>query len=401
MSSISFTPSSEVVEILNALLTMFERREGQRAIRFYVNAQTLPNYFNQTDPAPRQVANEQLKKLEAAEMIRLAWVRGETNHLLESVTLTSSHADAAFALVKRTPLASHRARLTEILLGERFRFGDWRLRALQHTLTQLKEEKSPTPFSLSDEEFNRDLLTALTKIDDVREETPYRVFSARLFNDSKRFEEVMNAIATLGRRHNDDWRELENHEVLRELNLVANPTHLYLHGAWELVDELGQVMSLNEFQPSVGIPSAQAAKLRQVRVAASPVIGVENPTSFYELIRHDPNVIAICLWGNPSPACRHLLQCIDAEVRVWADMDYGGFNILAQIREQVNARAQPYLMDVATFEAHSKWAKPITTGDAKNLERLLHRPSLEDMREVIKHLLQRGLKLEQEAILLR
>jgi len=136
--------------------------------------------------------------------------------------------------------------------------------------------------------------------------------------------------------------------------------------------------------------------------AAGAVVCVENPTAFYALIRHDPAVTALCLWGNPSPAGRHVLGQLPPEVRlrVWADLDYGGFNILAQLREQVSAQVEPHRMDIETFEAHRAWARPLAEGDVKNLQRLLRRASLADARPVIEHLLRRGLKLEQEAIVL-
>jgi hypothetical protein len=410
---INFTPSADVAAILNDLLDAFERRPPSsrahtptlpytpRAIRCNLNSLPLPGYHSQTDPAPRQIANEQLASLERAGLVKLAWLPGEAGHLLESVTLVPENADTLFALLNRMPLSVHRARLVELLLGERFRFSDWRLRAIQYGLDQLREEKSPAPFSLTDEDFNRDLLTALATLDGAREETPYRVFSVRVFNDSKRFEALMGAVATLARRNQPEWGELSNAEILRELNLVANPGHLYLHGAWQLVDDAGQAMSLGEFHPSVGIPAAQAARLRRVTVSTPNVICIENPTSFYELIRNTRYAItALCLWGNPSPACRHLLRCLPENValQVWADIDYGGLNILAQLREQVNAQAKPYLMDIETLESHATWARPLTPADVNNLTRLARRPSLADMRPLIAHMLERGLKLEQEAI---
>ncbi|MBI4771876.1 MAG: DUF2399 domain-containing protein [Chloroflexi bacterium] len=433
--ALNFVPTLDVSAILHALLDIFERRSlpspdgtarretrqragGVRSIRLPLDSLSLPAYHSQNDPAHRRTANEQLQALERAGAVKLAWLPGETGHLLASVSLVPDRAAALFALLKRTPQSARRARLTELLLGERFRFSDWRLRAIQHTLAQLKAEKSPAPFSLTaaGDEFNRDLLTALAALDDVREEIPYRVFSVRVFNDSKRFEEMKGALATLARRNVAEWKGLSNEEVLRELNLVANPGHLYLHGPWHLVDEAGQVMSLNEFQPSVGVPSAQAARLHRVTVDSSAVICVENPTSFYELIRapsaictpqsaicHQPRAAAICLWGNPSPACRHLLRCLPADtpLLVWADLDYGGLNILAQLREQVNARAAPFRMDVETLEAHAHYARPLTPADVKNLSRLTRRPSLADQRPLIAHMLARGLKLEQEAIALQ
>ncbi len=424
--NVSFIPSPDVAAILNDLLDAFERRpppspDGhpersevklkerqergaggvRRAIRCNLNSLSLPAYHSQLDPAPRQIANEQLAGLERAGLVKLTWLPGEARHLLESVTLVLENAEALFALLNRMPLSVHRARLVELLLGERFRFDDWRLRAIQYGLDQLRAEKSPAPFSLTDEDFNRDLLTALATLDGVSEETPYRVFSVRVFNDSKRFEALMSAVASLARYNQPEWRELSNAEILRELNLVANPGHLYLHGAWQLVDDAGQVMSLGEFQPSVGIPAAQAARLRRATVSTPNVICVENPTSFYELIRNTHFAItALCLWGNPSPACRHLLRCLPENValQVWADIDYGGLNILAQLREQVNAQSKPYLMDIETLESHAMWARPLTPADVNNLTRLARRPSLADMQPLIVHMLQRGLKLEQEAI---
>lgn len=371
-----------------------------RSIRCNLDSLPLPAYHSQSDPAPRQITNEQLQTLEDAGAVKLDWLPGETGHLLASATLIPEHADVVFALLKRTPQSARRARLTDLLLGERFRFNDWRLRAVQHALNQLKADKSPAPFSLTDNEFSHDLLTALDALDGVREETPYRVFSVRVFNDSKRFEAVMGAVVSLARRSQAEWRGMSNDEVLRELNLVANPGHLYLHGPWRLVDEAGQVMSLGEFHPSVGIPAAQVARLHRAAVDAPRVICVENPTTFYELIRQIPNAAAVCLWGNPSPACRHLLRCLpdDVALHVWADLDYGGLNILAQLRDQVNARAVPYRMDIETLEAHAAWARPLTPADVKNLSRLMRRPCLTDMRSLIAHMLQRGLKLEQEAV---
>lgn len=424
MSSPPFRPTAEVAAILNVLLDSFERRvavrrarageaargnagddPGSRVIRWRLEPGSAPDYFSQTDPAPRQAANEQWQQLERAGWVKLEWLPGEAGHLLSAVVLLRAQAEAVFSWLPREPQAARRARLADRLLGERFRFGGWRRRAIEHVLSQLKAEKSVAPFSLSDDDFNRDVLTALAELDQVREETPYRVFSVHVFNDSKRFELLMRAVISLARRGQPEWKVLTDTEVLRELNLVANPGHLYLHGAWILIDALGQRLPIEGFEPSVGLPAAQAAHLCQVAVAdaGSRVIAVENPTTFYELIRHQPDVAAICLWGNPSPACRHLLRQLPETTAlcVWADLDYGGFNILAQLREQVKAGAAPFHMDVDTFEAHARWARPLTPGDLKNLTRLLRRASLADVQPVITHLLERGLKLEQEAVVIR
>jgi hypothetical protein len=83
---------------------------------------------------------------------------------------------------------------------------------------------------------------------------------------------------------------------------------------------------------------------------------------------------------------------------VWADLDYGGLNILAQLRRLVHPRFMPYLMDENTLDTHVAWAKPLTPGDERGLARLTRHPHLADVQPVIKHMLARGFKLEQEAV---
>ncbi len=437
-----FIPSEDVAILLHTALDVYERRtsppqppspvqergesasslpvfrgekggggmRGVRSIKILLRDLPLPGYFSQLDPLPRLIANEQLQTLERAGLLRLKWETGETGHLLEGIFLPPENAAPIFSLLDRTPASDHRARLEDRIRGELFRFPDgWRRDALHHILQQLKHEKSPAPFLLNDPEFNQDLLAALAALEGVEPETPYRVFSVRVFNDSKRFEDLKSAVIRLACLGQPEWYDLESVEVLRELNLVPNPGYLYLSGPWEVVDEWGQMLSLGGFSPSVGLPAAQAARLQQVKIApAMQVLCIENATSFYEQIRNTPYEIRttalLLLWGNPSPACRHLLRTLTTTLpdtiplRVWADLDYGGFNILAQLREQVSPRFEPYRMDIEIFETHALLARPLTARDEQNLKRLTRHPALTDVRAVIEHLLKRGLKLEQEAI---
>jgi hypothetical protein len=142
-----------------------------------------------------------------------------------------------------------------------------------------------------------------------------------------------------------------------------------------------------------------------VRVSAARVVCVENLTSFYELVRHEgEGLAALCLWGNPSPASRHLLRRLAGELPagvpllLWADVDYGGLNILAQLRTQVSPRFAPYRMDCDTLDAHARWAHPLSAADGRRLARLKRHPHLADVAGLIDHMLRRGIKLEQEAV---
>ncbi len=361
MTSLPFVPTPDVAAILNALLDIYERhdptRPFTRAIHVRLDELDLPGYVSQLDPAPRQTANEQLQALVERGFVRLVWLPGETGHLLDIVTLLPERATELFPWLGRAPVAAQAAALRDLLLGERFRFAgaDWRRLAVDHTLAQLRAGKSPAPFTLADPSFNGDLLAALVALDTIREETPYRVFSVRTFNDSKAFEPLKAALATLARRHGPGWGDLTPEEALRELGLTANPTQVLLYGPWRLVGAGGQVMTLDGFYPAVGVPAVMAGRVHHVSLAASQterVVCVENLASFYELIRHEGDrLAALCLWGNPAPAVRHLLARLigtlpdSIPLQVWADLDYGGLSILAQLRKLVSPRFLPSRMD--------------------------------------------------------
>ncbi len=409
--TLPFIPTPDVAAILHHLLDVFERRDGapKQAVRAILEelGRDLPDYYSQTDPLPRVTANEQLAQLAQRGWVHLAWQPGQSGHLLEAVTLEPTRAESLYTLLKREPMADRRRRLRDLLLADRFRLDGWRKQAIQHTLDRLKANQSPAPFSLVDDDWNRDLLTALIALpaEEAKEEIPYRVFSVRVFNDSKLFDALKETVARLASRHQPAWRDLSSPEILRELGLVANPGHLYLYGPWQFVDDQGQVTSLTGFYPSVGIPAALAAHVQRVSLDTGRVVCVENLASFYEFVRREGRgLAALCLWGNPSPATRHLLRCLAqapsrrAQPLLWADIDYGGLNILAQLRQQVSTDFAPYRMDMATLDAYARWAHPLSAGDERNLSRLRHHPALTDMVPLIDHMLLQGLKLEQEAV---
>jgi hypothetical protein len=405
---ISFAPSPDITVVLNTLLDIFERRKNPstRFIKVSFTDVRLPSYFSQTEPEPRFAANEQLQILERAGLVKLVWVPGETGHLIDSVILKTEHATRIYELLNRSAITDQRSRLETLILADQFRFSrdDWRFRAMQRTLTQLRSGKSPAPFSLTDSSWNLDLLTVLSALPGLEADTPYRVFSVRTFNNSKRFDELKPAIVRLARLANPEWKLLLAEDILRELNLVANPNYIHMAGNWQLTIQSGEILSLGGFTPSVGFPAAQIETIQSVTIHTDSVVCIENLTSFHEFLRahatRNTFHATLCLMGNPSPSIRRLIQLIPetTPIHLWSDMDYGGFNILSQLRRYFRHQIHPYLMDIPTFEKHVHLSRPLTQMDVRNLKHLRNRPELVDIRSIIEHLIYRGLKLEQEGI---
>ena len=240
-------------------------------------------------------------------------------------------------------------------------------------------------------------------------ETPFRVFSVRVYNDSKRFEGIKNHFVMLARIGNTEWRRVPAEEILRELNLVANPSYIHFSGNWQFTAANGEILNLSGFTPSIGFPAAQTSALESVH--ANSVLCIENLTTFHQQVdrytgKHVENrtrstqQAIICTYGNPSPAVRRVLRLLPESVPIslWSDLDYGGFNILSQLRRTVNQQIQPFLMDIETLESNIPRARPLTASDRTNLKRLLLNANLRDVRPVVEHLLKRDLKLEQEGV---
>ena len=183
--TVSFVPTCDVAAIIHILLDVFERRGSapRQIVRVDLDdaAVTLPGYFSQTDPVPRTMANEQMDALEQHGLVRLTWQAGQRGHLLQAVALEPGRVERLYALVARESLDRRRERLRTLLLGDRARLDGWRKRAVDRCLDQLKTGKSPAPFSLDDDGWNRDLLAALLALPaNMPEmkvtEIPYRVF---------------------------------------------------------------------------------------------------------------------------------------------------------------------------------------------------------------------------------
>ena len=433
MVGITFSPSPDVLVVLNNLLDIYERRTSKngsyplaakqigRSIKVNLPDLSLPSYFSQIDPQARSIANEQFQTLERAGLVKLVWIPAETGHLLETVILKTEQATdkpvaerSLYQLLHRSAKTDQRSRLESLLLADKFRFtDDWRARAIHYILTNLRVGKSPAPFSLTDTDLNTDLLTVMEAVPALQSETAYRVFSVRTFNDSKRLESLKNQLVSLARLGNPEWKRIPADEVLRELNLVANPNYLHLAGNWQLTLASGELLNLGGCSPALGFPAAQTASLQSVEIRAEAVLCIENLTTFHEFIRHNgtyhpeaqwsersPAFASICTYGNPAPATRRILRLIPASTPIyhWSDLDYGGFNILSQLRRFVDERVQPYCMDIATLDANYERSCPLTVSDRSNLRKLLQRPELRDVRPVIEHLLKRGVRLEQEGV---
>jgi hypothetical protein len=78
----------------------------------------------------------------------------------------------------------------------------------------------------------------------------------------------------------------------------------------------------------------------------------------------------------------------------FGDIDAGGFLILEHLRRTTGIDIIPYNMDLDTLKKYEKMGKPLTENDRKRLGKLQEG----QFSEIVDYMLEKNVKLEQEAI---
>lgn len=391
--------------ILNALLDQAEQPDRERVVRVRLNAKHHAAYFSEREVAPRRETNQTLQKLAAAGFIQLHWRKWEENNWLDAVDLIAERVADLYAVIRRTPRSSQHNDVMR-LLEQQIPRANWYAAFLEWAQAQLAVGRSIAPLKLDDPRWNADLLRGLAALAELTAPTLERIFSVRVFGNSKRFGELENSVLRVVRQHDENAASYGDDDaaLLRTHLLDRVPEYVPLAGSLRLCQ--GQtLLDLELFYPSVALSAATLRMASIAECAATRVITVENSTSFSELaVRRAPSDLIIYTGGFASPTVINLLrQLRTAQPQIlllhWGDLDAGGLRILAHLRREVGA-IEPLAMDVATFEQHRAHTQPLTVNDRRALEQLRTVPELTDCGALIDHLLATGLKLEQEAVAL-
>ena len=281
---------------------------------------------------------------------------------------------------------------------------EWLISYYDNLLGKLDAGKLPQ--NAEDEE----LFCCLNAIADLKQDVWKRVFSARIFRNSKHFENFcQNRVLTILRNYSPLCREgMEDVEILAEHRIMTYSQTLEWKGAViyrilrtdgteeSRVDTSGQLWGtmLNAQTLSHALPVA-AERVREV-------ITIENKAN-YEAMEFAPSKLYIYAHGFFSPKERiflnELRQILPVGVcyRHWGDMDYGGIRIFQFIRQHVFPEAMPLHMDRKTYAAALQRGAGIALEEEKRkkLEQM-DAGALEELKACI---LEKGMEIEQEMLM--
>lgn len=425
-------PNSYARKILNALLDRFETSSlyrdnvsGRRPF-FYIREKSLPEYFDDTTAQYKTDINETLMMLQEKGFLELFWHRFEEGNLLDKVALNYRQAEEIYRYLGRKPRAKKEKQLLELLkkyltkdreagpltgapVSNDGQGDSWFYIFLAEMISRLEKGVTLHPYLSPDNLQEADqLCRGLKELSKLEMEVPQRLFSVKVFGDSKTWGKLEKRAARIIKDFNPVIDVEDYREILAETGIIRNPQHIFLSGNLELKAEK-KIINLEEFWPDLGISTEMIKNLEVVDIPAGYVITIENLTPYYHYIKENSgNYLAIYLGGYHNALRRSLLiklwdfcrkNSTDLTFYHWGDIDMGGFRIFDHLRQKTGIPIQPLYMDLETLKRHEEKAQKITSSYGKNLKKLLNLPEYSPFSDVISYMLENEIKLEQEALL--
>ncbi|MBS3970370.1 MAG: DUF2220 domain-containing protein [Clostridia bacterium] len=404
--------------ILNSLLDKYEnslhyqgKAKINRKITFSISQKNLPWYYDGEQPHLKKAIHQIVDQLSSQGIVFYKWLPYEKGNLLDCVWLNLEKIELAYKAIERIP---KRDQVREAVLELEDMLSDIKLRWLRDfimdCLEELKEKKNfPLLFPL--EKVQRDFLfKAFKGLEDKNDAVILeRIFSIKYLGHSKAFQkEVKRLLAKIANQYlikNPDFTE---EEIITELGIEKNSEEILVWGPISL--QYGDTIIDYSKIPFGGVIDAKYLQDINISVTnVSKVITVENKTNFHYLVNQGDaqasrnSKLLIYVGGFPGPKKRRFLEVLynmDPSISFyhWGDIDLGGFKIFNILRKVIPT-LEPLFMDEDTLLKYKDYCDEIDNRYIKQLEILMKNENYKTFWPVIKIMIRKKMRLEQEALL--
>ncbi|MCI6629993.1 MAG: DUF2220 domain-containing protein, partial [Lachnospiraceae bacterium] len=236
-------------------------------------------------------------------------------------------------------------------------------------------------------------------------------------HDSKALQNMSGRLGKVFRKFGEDSGEKDFAEILAEYGIYHTPNYVYLKGRVSFrIHET--VYDIADLRQGIGISGEDLPELAFCDVGTvKRVITIENLTTFFRW--EEPDALMIYLGGYHNSVRRTLLKSVyqslpDATYYHFGDIDAGGFEIYRDLCAKTGMPFRRYRMDSDTLKTYEKYGRELTENDRIRLSRMLAEydggtaesdRGAEDQNsektkiaEVIRYMLERNVKLEQECV---
>lgn len=399
-------------KILNALLDSYENSrlftgENKRniSIDFPFHKKKIPAYFDESSYEYERI-HSSMQELEEQGYIRIVWKRGKENHIISKVVLNTEHVEQAYEYVKRVPKTD--LALTTIGLLQECRGScDTPVcqKFMRYLLERLDSNRTVKEYiDLENTEATKLLLRGVFEIERNEKQCYLREFSIKVFHDSKMLQSMSGRLGKIFRTFGEDTEEKDFAQILAEYGIYHTPNYVYLKGkvSFWIHETLYHITDLKQ---GIGISGEDLSAIRFCDMGEiRRVMTIENLTTFFRW--EEADALIIYLGGYHNSVRRKLLKTVyealpAAEYYHFGDIDAGGFEIYKDLCEKTGIPFRMYRMDLNTLQIYEEYGRELTEHDRIRLQRMLEAHTFEEesMREVIRYMLERNVKLEQECVL--
>lgn len=388
------------VEILTALLNAYERSKvskGQNKVHKDIKLDIAHSVFDKHRNNDNGELDIAVQRIERAEFAKASYTRnGQLQCLV--LNLDDESIEKLYKYLKRANPKDLIARYKELFqtkLNSCQIVRDFSIRMLE-LLDEKKlstvQQYVPTENDLSD------ICKAIEAMSLLEEDVQERIFCAKLFSDSKRFNDLRGKISKIIREFSDEPFD-EEEDVIASMGVIKNTAYAFIKG--DLTIKLNnQVINLGDYGQPLALSDTAIKSIDVLQVSATSLYTIENLTSFDVFNKKD--TVVIYLGGFHNAVKRELIKKIynvvpQIECFHYGDIDAGGFYILNHLRNKTKIRFKPYMMSIHELEKFKENCKSLTANDKLRLTKMNHDPDFIEFKAIISYMLLHNLKLEQEA----
>lgn len=388
------------VEILTALLNAYERSKvskGQNKVHKDIKLDITHSVFDKhrnNDNGELEVA---VQRVERAGFAKPSYTRnGQLQCLV--LNLDDESIEKLYKYLKRANPRDLIARYKELFqtkLNSCQIVRDFSIRMLE-LLDEKKlstvQQYGPTENDLSD------ICKAIEAMSSLEEDVQERIFCAKLFSNSKRFNDLRGKISKIIREFSDEPFD-EEEDVIASMGVIKNTAYAFIKG--DLTIKLNnQVINLGDYGQPLALSDTAIKSIDVLQVSATSLYTIENLTSFDVFNKKD--TVVIYLGGFHNAVKRELIKKIynvvpQIECFHYGDIDAGGFYILNHLRNKTGIKFQPFMMSIIELEKFKNNCKILTSNDKTRLMKMEIDPAFLEFKPTILFMLRNNIKLEQEA----
>lgn len=395
-------------EISSRLVARYESSTAFRGGRanIYMDHRRDKDFFaSMEDISAKEAIFSALSEMESEDLVSIRWAEGEEGNLIERITLSLDPANLkrTYGIAQRPMLSSLLDSLDGMLKAAISKIQEPHLHGfLADCLDDIAEKRRIPRFFFEAENDNKALLNVLIYLSGNSEEISERIMSSHVLHDSKLFERrYRSKVLSILRIALRDEDAESDEELLGFYSVRRYPEILSMRGNITLHYSDGNQPNAFSSDHTCYIDTDELRRVSRIEIHDSHILFIENKASYYSYpaVRNLAIIYHGGFWGKAKERFFMLIaENKGCRFLHFSDIDLGGFRLFVRLKGYI-PELEPWCMDEDTLLLNEASAKAISDESyMDSLRGLLQDPSYSCFHSVIKLMLEKRIRLEQESI---